>query len=214
MKTQAVNHGTISGHSVQLASAATRPTRVRLMPDENCLEKTFNFSVLMRQSAIVISILTVALLITAATTEQPVDTNCPATPKLEIVSAIAPAAGAYPVWVVDGSFGRWRSSGTAVKTAWILARDHPGDLTVVGRRIDGDGRALFALQDGAELTDQLVIANADNREMIPGGIDPDELRKYSFRSSGVVYPSAGCWELLVRYGESESRIVLELIDQP
>ena len=123
----------------------------------------------MRQSAIVISILTVASLITAAATEQLADTNCPATPKLEIVSAIAPAAGAYPVWVVDGSGGRWRRSGTAVKTAWILARDHSGDLIVSGRRLDGEGRALFALQHGADLTDQLVIANADTQEMMPGG---------------------------------------------
>ena len=168
----------------------------------------------MQQSAIVISILTVALLITAGRTGQLADTSCPATPKLEIVSAIAPAAGAYPVWVVDGSFGRWRRSDTAVKTAWILARDHPGDLTVSGRRMDGEGRALFALQHGADLSDQLIIINADTQEMMPGGIETDELRKYSFRSSGVVYPSAGCWELLVRYGESESRIVLELIDQP
>ncbi len=168
----------------------------------------------MWQSAIVISILTVASLITAAATEQLADTNCPATPKLEIVSVIAPAAGAYPVWVVDGSFGRWRRSGTAVKTAWILARDHPGDLRVVGRRVDGEDRALFRLPGSEGLSDQLVIANADMQQMLPGGIETDELRKYSFRNSGVVYPSAGCWELLVRYGESESRIVLELIDQP
>ena len=146
----------------------------------------------MRQSAIVISILTVALLLTAATTEQIADTNCPATPKLEIVSAIAPAAGAYPVWVVDGSFGRWRRSGTAVKTAWILARDHPRDRTVSGRRLDGEGRALFASQHGSDLSDQLVIANADTQQMMPGGIGTDELRNYSFRNSGVVYPSAGC----------------------
>ena len=49
---------------------------------------------------------------------------------------------------------------------------------------------------------------------MPGGIEKNELRKYSFGSSETVYPSAGCWELLVSYGESESRIVLELIDQP
>ncbi len=167
----------------------------------------------MRLSALVISILTVALLITAGRTGQLADTSCPATPKLEVVSAIAPAAGAYPVWVVDGSFGHWRGPDAEVKTAWIMARDNPGDLTVVGRRVDGEGRALFAFQHGADPSDQLIIADADRHQMIPGGIDPDELREYSFRSSGVIYPSAGCWELLVRYGESESRIVLELIDQ-
>ncbi len=167
----------------------------------------------MRQSAIVISILIVALLITAGRADQLADMNCPATPKLEIVSAIAPAAGAYPVWVVDGSFGRWRAPDAAVKTAWILARDNPGDLIVVGRRLDGDGRALFRLAGSADLSDRLVIANADTQQIMPGGIESDELRKYSFRSSGVVYPSAGCWELLVRYGKSESRIVVELTAQ-
>ncbi len=168
----------------------------------------------MRQSAIVISILMVALLITAGRADQLADMNCPATPKLEIVSAIAPAAGAYPVWVVDGSFGRWRAPDAAVKTAWILARDNPGDLTVMGRRVDGDGRALFRLPGSADLSDRLVIVNADTQQIMPGGIESDELRKYSFRSSGVVYPSAGCWEFLVHYGQSESRIVVELTAQP
>ncbi len=167
----------------------------------------------MWQSAILISILTVALLITADGTQQLADPSCLATPKLEIVSAVAPAAGAYPVWVVDGSFGRWRSPDAAVKTAWILARDNPGDLTVEGRRLNGDGRALFRLPGTTDISDRLVIANADTLQLIPGGIEPDELRKYSFRSSGVVYPSAGCWELLVHYGKSESRIILEIADQ-
>ena len=160
-----------------------------------------------------ILILTVALLISAGRTEPLAGTSCQATPRQEIVSAIAPAAGAYPVWVVDGSFGRWRASDAVVKTAWILARNHPGDLTVTGKRVDGDGRALFELTQGADLSEQLFISEDDTHQMIPGGIEPDELRKYSFRGSGVVYPSAGCWELLVHYGNSESRIVLELIDQ-
>ncbi len=164
----------------------------------------------MRQSTIVILLLTMALLIIAGRAEQLADTSCPATPKLEIVSAIAPAAGAYPVWVVDGSYGRWRDPDAAVKTAWILARDNPGDLTVEGTRLDGDGRALFRSPGSEDLSDRLVIANADTVWIMPGGMEPDELRKYSFRSSGVVYPSAGCWELLVHYGKSESRIVLKL----
>ncbi len=181
------------------------------MPVENQFEKAFKR---MRQSAIVISLLVMTLLITSGRAEQLAATSCPATPRLEIVSAIAPAAGAYPVWVVDGSFGRWRAPDAAVKTAWILARDNPGDLTVEGRRLDGDGRALFRSPGSTDLSDRLVIANADTVWIMPGGIEPDMLRTYSFRSSAVVYPSAGCWELLVHYGESESRIVLELTEQP
>ena len=167
----------------------------------------------MWQSRIIISLFAVALFVTTGRTEHLADTSCPATPKLEIVSAVAPAAGAYPVWVVDGSYGRWRSPNAAIKTAWILARDNPGDLSVVGRKVNGDGRALFGLPGSVGLSDQLFIANADTLQIIPGGIEPDELRKYSFRSSGVVYPSAGCWELLVHYGKSESRIIVELTDQ-
>jgi len=168
----------------------------------------------MRQSSILISLLTVALLITVSNAEPIAESSCPATPKLEIVSAIAAAAGSYPVWVVDGSFGHWRGPEALVKTAWILARDNPGDLTVVARRLEGNDTALFASNVTAELSDQLIIANADAQQMIPGGIKPDELRQFSFRPSGVLYPSAGCWEFLVHYGESESRIVVEVTDQP
>ena len=168
----------------------------------------------MRQSSILISLLTVGLLITASHAESIADSSCPVTPKLEVVAAIAPGAGSYPVWVVDGSYGHWRGPEALVKTAWILARDNPGDLTVVARRLDGNGRALFQSAVAADLSDRLIIANADTQQMIPGGIEPDALRKYSFRSSGVLYPSAGCWEFLVHYGKSESRIVVELTDQP
>ncbi len=85
----------------------------------------------MWQSAVLISLLTMALLISAEKAEPNAESGCPATPKLEIVSAIAAAAGSYPAWVVDGSYGHWRSPEALVKTAWILARDNPGDLTVV-----------------------------------------------------------------------------------
>ncbi len=168
----------------------------------------------MRQSSILILLLTVALLITASHAESIADTSCPATPKLEVVAAIAPAAGSYPVWVVDGSYGHWRGPEALVKTAWILARDNPGDLMVTARKLDGNGRALFQSNLTADLSDRLVIANADTQQMIPGGIKRDALRKYSFRPSGVLYPSAGCWEFLVHYGKFESRIVVELTEQP
>ncbi len=168
----------------------------------------------MWQSSILITLLTVALLITVSNAEPIADSNCPAMPKLEVVAAIAPAAGSYPVWVVDGSHGHWRGPEALVKTAWILARDNPGDLTVVARRLEGNDMALIASIVTAKLSEQLIITNADAQQMIPGGIKPDELRQFSFRSSGVLYPSAGCWEFLVHYGESESRIVVELTDQP
>jgi len=169
---------------------------------------------IMLQSAFLMALLTVALVISTGNAEPIAESSCPATPRLEVVAAIAPAAGSYPVWVVDGSFGHWLGPEALVKTVWILARDNLGDLTVVARRLDGDGRALFEATAGADLSDRLFIADADMHEMIPGGIEPDALRKYSFRGSGVLYPSAGCWEFLVRYGESESRIVMKLTDQP
>ena len=129
----------------------------------------------MWQSAILVSLLTVALLISAGNAEPIAESSCPATPKLEVVAAIAPAAGDYPVWVVDGSYGHWRGPEAPVKTAWIFARDNPGDLTVVARRLGGNGRALFKSSVTADLSDRLVIANADTQQMIPGGIEPDKI---------------------------------------
>ncbi len=155
-----------------------------------------------------------ALLVTVSSAESLPGSSCRATPKLELVSVIAPAAGSYPVWVVDGSYGHWRGAEVRVKTAWILARDKPGDLMVVARKLDGEGQALFASRLSANLSARLFIADADRTQMIPGGIEPGILRQYSFRSSGVTYPSAGCWEFQIRYGNTESRIVLELTDRP
>lgn len=168
----------------------------------------------MWQSTFFVSILTMAPLILAGNTESVAESSCLATPKLEVVAAIAPASGAFPVWVVDGSFGHWRGPEAIVKTAWILARDNPGDLTVVARKLDGDGRALFEATQSGDVSERLFIAAAETQQMIPGGIKPDALRRYSFRASGVIYPSAGCWEFEVHYGKTKSRIVIEITDQP
>ena len=168
----------------------------------------------MWQSAILVSLFATTLLISAGNKESVATSSCPVTPKIEIVSVMAPAAGDYPVWVVDGSYGHWRGSETPVKTAWILARDNPGDLTVLARKRGGEERALFRLNLNADVSEQLFIADADTLQIIPGGIKPDALRRYSFRPSAVIYPSAGCWEFEVRYGKIESRIVVELTDQP
>ena len=154
----------------------------------------------------------VALSISAGSATEVRKFVCPITPTLEVVSAVAPAAGAYPVWAIDGSFGRWGGPDAQIKTAWILARDNPGDLTVLAQKIDSDDRALFKLAGRTDMSDRLVIADADHPQMIPGDADADMLRMYSFRSSGVIYPSAGCWEFLVTYGESQSSIIVELAE--
>ena len=160
----------------------------------------------------IVLIVLMPLSIPAGSTAEFAEGACPVTPKSDVVSAIAPAAGTYPVWVVDGSHGRWPGPDEPVKTAWILARDNPGDLTVEARKLKSDERAKFRMTGSTGLVDRLVITNADHPGMIPGDAQSDTLRTYSFRSSAVVYPSAGCWKFLVTYGEHRSTIVLGLAE--
>lgn len=136
--------------------------------------------------------------------------DCPVTPTYQIVQEMADAAGTYPVWIVDGSFGQWNGPNFRVKTAWILARERAGDLTATARRLDADDIAQFSRGMSDALYDELLIPDAQTIQMIPGGADEQTVKRYSFHSSGMIYPSPGCWEILAHYGESEVRIILLL----
>jgi len=120
------------------------------------------------------------------------------------------ARGAHPVWLVDGSLGRWRGSAFENKMAWVVARDRQGDLLLEARRRDGGDRALLSSGDGRDHSTHLVIRDAHTVLIVPGGAPGDAVRDYAFRSSSVVFPSAGCWDFEVGFGTSRSRITLEL----
>ncbi len=61
---------------------------------------------MMRHTLILVSVLLAVLSLTRVGAEK--DSRvCTATAKREVVAAIAPAAGAYPVWAVDGAYSVW-----------------------------------------------------------------------------------------------------------
>jgi len=136
---------------------------------------------------------------------------CAPTPREDrLPGVIAAMAGHDPVWVVDGSSGRWLGGTAAVKTVWVLSRAGRGPLSVEGRRLDGDGVPTFrAGRDGA-WAESLGIREPFTASVVPGGASPETMRTYAFVPSYVSYPSPGCWELVVRLGAQEGRIVVEV----
>ena len=136
--------------------------------------------------------------------------DCPVTPREERLPVIAVMAGRHPVWMVDGSDGRWLGSSHSVKTVWVVARNHPGDLIVTGRRLDGKGQVQFQGHRGTPPGPELMIPKAHEALMLPGGASREIIDTYAFRPSYVVYPSPGCWEMTVRLGEADVQIIIEL----
>ena len=158
----------------------------------------------------IITVLAVAMLINACVSEEYDSKHvCPATPIEELTPVIAPAAGAHPVWMVDGSYGRWPGRELPVKTVWIIARNTSGDLEVTARQLDGDGTASFHVP-GANPVEKLSIPNADNLQMLPGGADQATIDKYSFRSSAIYYSNPGCWEFRISYDGARSSVVVDM----
>ena len=138
--------------------------------------------------------------------------ECPVTPREKRMYSVTAMAGQYPVWMVDGSFGHWRERDTPMKTLWIIARDHSGDLVVTGRRLDGEGHTLFEGM-GTPVGPELIFRNLHEIKIIPGGASQETIDTYAFRTSYVFYPSPGCWEITARLGETTVRIVVELEDR-
>ena len=82
---------------------------------------------------------------------------------------IASMAGADPVWVVDGAYGRWRGANNPIKTVWVLSRAGEGELEVRGRRLDGEGALSFRIGRDGAVREALLIRDPFSRSMIPGG---------------------------------------------
>lgn len=122
---------------------------------------------------------------------------------------IAPMLGRSPVWLVDGTNGRWFGS-AGVKSIWVLEGKPQATLTVTGKRVDGIGTVEFQTKPSGPSTTELVIMQPGKQSMIPGGASAAVMEKYAFVSSYISYPAAGCWELTAEVGGTIRKIVLRV----
>ena len=138
---------------------------------------------------------------------------CEATPLEDrMPEIIASMAGKAPVWLVDGSFGMWSGPDSLMKSVWVLSRDVAGDLVVEGRRLDRPEAMRFQAAPAGSPIERVVVADARNHSVTPGGATPEIMERYAFVMMYLVYPSPGCWEINVRLGPFETRIVVEQLD--
>ena len=92
----------------------------------------------------------------------------------------------YPRGIIRPAYyGRARPNGAiAIKFPWT--RGVPGHLKITGRRLDADAPAL--------------------RSSIPGGYG-----RIGFQSTGVIFPTTGCWEMTGRVGSASLTVVTKVI---
>ena len=137
--------------------------------------------------------------------------ECPVTPPVEVIPSLGTMVGHYPVWMGDTARGRWHGRDELVKTIWIVARDHPGDLVITGRRLGGEEEVQFGRHRMA-FQFELRFPEVHRIQMVPGGASRETIDTYAFRGSYVLYPSPGCWEMIARLGPTTVKIVHELKD--
>lgn len=89
----------------------------------------------------------------------------------------------------------------------MLVIDQP--LLVTGRRLDGQGYLRFSTGSDRSPALELELSDLEGRSVIPGGARAEILSRYLFVPAYLVFPSPGCWELTVRFGVAERRIVVE-----
>lgn len=137
--------------------------------------------------------------------------DCTPTPRRDLLpNVIAPMAGEDPIWFIDTTGGVWQGFDLRVKSVWILSRRLSGPLEVTGRLRNGTNTLRFRRGIDELITDRLVITDPARESMIPGGASADVMNKYSFVSSYIHFPAAGCWEIQSRYGGATSTIVVLL----
>lgn len=153
-----------------------------------------------------LEILTLAVLWTSPTSLL----GCPADSRQDLLpGVVAPMIGESPVWLVDGTYGRWLGP-EGVKSIWVLRGTSHGTLKVRGRRIDGTETVEFR----AHLTDtpskELVITEPAKQSMTPSGASATIMQNYLFVSSYIGFPIAGCWELTAEVGGARRQIILRV----
>ncbi|MGH9363089.1 MAG: methyltransferase family protein [Thermoanaerobaculia bacterium] len=133
--------------------------------------------------------------------------TCEPSPASLQLASVAPAAGSEPVWMVDGNFGCWHEGGPT-KTLWIVDRRYAGSLEVRGESVTGEAVVTFQ-REGKVMSPHLIVPNASQSSVIPGGASDSERARYSFHSSYLVYPHPGCWRLTSSLGGRPIEIVVE-----
>lgn len=136
---------------------------------------------------------------------------CVATPRHDLLpKVIAPAAGAGPIWLVNGGLSVWPGAGMPVKTVWILDRRVAGALRVTGRLRQGNQSLTFRDGMTGPITSSFVIEAPLAHSMTPGGASAEVMRKFAFVGSYMFYPSPGCWEVDAQLGDERQRFVVKL----
>ena len=134
---------------------------------------------------------------------------CDESPTTDVLAkVIAPMTGRAPVWMVDGNRGHWGGADFPAKTVWVFA--HPvKNVRIDGRRLDGAGAVTIRTGNDAP-SPVLVIPDPAAWSVTPGGASAETMKQYAFVMSHVFYPSPGCYELTIRIGDRQVRIVREL----
>jgi hypothetical protein len=114
---------------------------------------------------------------------------------------LGPSIGTGPIWVASTALPviPWRNE--FIRSVWVVDRAAEGDLTLSGRRTDGDGVARFVSQGAQSATEQLRIPSASRYGPTTGS--PTAAR-YADHQVHLVLPSPGCWEFTARLGQETS----------
>lgn len=124
--------------------------------------------------------------------------TCAVSPSSGMRPDLGPTIGEAPVWMASVALPvvPWRNE--LIRTHWVVEAGTAGDLTVSGRRTDGDGTARFIRQGGEGISEQLRVAAAGAPRP---SRSPGDARPYVEYPVYMVLPGPGCWELTARIGE-------------
>ncbi len=111
---------------------------------------------------------------------------------------LGPTMGEGPIWMASTVLPvvPWRNE--FIRSVWIVDRSADGDLTLSGRRTDGEGIARFVTQGAQSTTEQLRIVSANRVGSTT--VSPAAAR-YADHQITLVLSSPGCWEFTARLGQ-------------
>jgi len=125
-------------------------------------------------------------------------------------SVVGPATGADPIWLIDGSSGRFNNlRNGSVKTLWIFKTRQR--VRVEGHEVNTGAKTRFRRQGlNGPIGDEMILEDPRRESVLPGGATRNLVDVYVFIPSYVSYAQPGCYQFEVEIDDTTRHITVEI----
>ena len=127
-----------------------------------------------------------------------------------ISGAVPRALGKGPVWMTAETVPiKWVDAGTPVQLVWLMDAEARGPAIVAGKHRESGAQVRFT-KLGDRVGKRELRWRLDPLGYQPTHAKPQDFKKFSFDRNFGWFPAPGCYEITGRFGQQESKIIVQV----